>query len=358
MDKITEIRRLWRERFNDSRNWMTNVFPRIYRDEEAIVLPADGGNSLASMLLLRRYTMRYRGTDIPVGYIYGAATSRELQGKGYMSRLMPMALREAYTRGDLAVALQPARRRLYGFYEQFGFSTTFYIREQRYTAKHRFAHNESRYITEYSGHDAAELTAAFSRLTAGRESTILHTEEDFKTIMIDCELDEGCIVTVRSVDRGDIVGLAYGVASADSIAVREIAALDEDAEAAVLDALSTRYPGKMTVVEAYPGETNAIKIFSRGMARIVNVKAFLELLAALSPKLRQRIRVSDPLIEENNAIFAVRDGKVTATPYSREERVDLEVTIPTLTSILFSASNVGEIFSLPTARPFMSRMLS
>ncbi|MDE6316821.1 MAG: GNAT family N-acetyltransferase, partial [Muribaculaceae bacterium] len=297
MDKINEIRRLWRERFNDSRNWMTNVFPRIYRDEEAMILPADNGNTLASMLLLRRYRMRYRNIEIPVGYIYGAATSRDMQGKGYMSRLVTEALREAYSRGDYAVALQPARRRLYGFYEKFGFATTFYIREQRYTAKHRFVHDESKYITEYSGHDAAELTAAFSRLTAGRESTILHTEDDFKTIIIDCELDEGCIATIRSVDTGDIVAMAYAVATADTVSVREIASLDEDAEAAVLDALSQHYPGRMTVVEAYPGQTNAIRIFSRGMARIVNVKAFIELLAQLSPDLRQCIRVSDPVIE-------------------------------------------------------------
>lgn len=359
MDKINEIRRLWRERFNDSRNWMTNVFPRIYHDDEALVIPDEKGSGIISMLLLRRYEMLYRQRIIPTGYIYGAATARGQQRKGYMSQLIHDALREAARRGDIIVTLQPARRRLYGFYDRFGFSTTFYIREERYTSKHRFLHDESQYIIEYSGHDPAELASAYLRLTSARESTMLHSEDDFKTILIDSELDEGCLVTARSVDSGDIVSMAIAVASPDSVAVREIAAVDDDAEAAVLDALSRRYPDRMTVVEAYPGKTSPVGIFSRGMARIVNVKAFLELSASLSPGMSQNIRVKDPIIPENNAIFIIDKGKVTTARYDDEEiTVNLDVDIPVLTAIAFSTSRTGEIFSLPTARPFMSMMLS
>lgn len=359
MDKIDEIRRLWRERFNDSRNWMTNVFPRIYRDDEALVLPDDNATGIISMLLLRRYDMLYRGLVVPSGYIYGAATARGMQGKGHMSHLIEDALREAYRRGDYFVALQPARRRLYGFYDRFGFTTTFYIREERYTSMHHFEHDESKYIIESSGHDPAELASAYRRLTSDREATFLHSEADFKTILIDSELDSGSLVTARSVDTGDIVAMAIAAATADSIAVRELAAADDDAGAAVLDALSKRYPDRMTVVEAYPGGNSRLKIFSRGMARIVNVKAVLEMVAKISPSLTQNIRIKDPVIPENNAIFLIDNGEVTTTDYNDGEvKVNLDVDIPVMSAIIFSASRTGEIFSLPTARPFMSMMLS
>lgn len=359
MDKISEIRRLWRDRFNDSRNWMTNVFTRIYRDDEALVTPDDSGTGIVSMLLLRHYSMVYRDTIMPAGYIYGAATARGVQGKGHMSHLIGEALREACRRGDTIVALQPASRRLYGFYDRFGFATTFYIREERYTARHRFTHDGAQYIIEKTGHDPAELAAAYRRLTSAREATFLHTEDDFKTIMIDSELDNGCIVTARSVESGDIVSMASASASSDTISVREIASTDDDAEAAVLDALSELYPDRMTVVEAYPGGNSPVSIFSRGMARIVNVKALLETDAAITPSLRQNIRVTDPIIPQNNAIFIIADGKVTVTDYDdKDVKVNLDVDIPVLTAIAFSPSRTGEIFSLPTARPFMSKMLS
>lgn len=359
MDKVSEIRRLWRERFNDSRSWMTNVFPRVYRDDEAMVILDEEGASVISMLLLRRYDMRYHGVIAPSAYIYGAATARNQQGRGYMSRLIGDSLREAYRRGDVFAALQPARRRLYGFYDRFGFATTFYIREERYTSKHRFTHDASQYIIETSGHDPAELAAAYQRLTAAREANILHTENDFKTILIDCELDGGNVVTARSVNSGDIMAIALANADTDTIAVRELAATDADAAAAALDTLAQFYPGRMTVVEAYPGAKTPVKIYSRGMARIVNVKAFLELIAGLRPSISQKIRVRDSLLPENNALFVIDKGNVTVLPYDTPEiKPDLDVDIPVLTSIAFSTQKVGEIFSLPTARPFMSMMLS
>lgn len=359
MDKISEIRRLWRDRFNDSRNWMTNVFPRIYRDDEALVIPNDTGEGIISMLLLRRYQMSYRGRIFPVGYIYGAATSRQKQGQGYMSSLVRDALREAYTRGDVMVALQPARRRLYGFYDRFGFSTTFYIREERYTSKHKFLHDDTQYIIELSGHDPGELAAAYQRLTSQREGNMLHSEDDFKTILIDCDLDNNCLVTARSVTSGHIVAIAMAGLSFETIAIREIVYNDEDAASAVLDAISEKYPQKMTVVEAYPKGYSRARLFSRGMARIVNVQAFLEILAEINPELVQNIRIRDSLLCENSGIFQINKGKVSKYEGNITDlKIDLDVDISVLTSIAFSPSHVGEIFSLPTARPFMSMMLS
>lgn len=325
-----------------------------------MVIMDDNGASVISMLLLRRYDMRYHGVIAPSAYIYGAATARNQQGRGYMSRLICDSLREAYRRGDIFAALQPARRRLYGFYDRFGFATTFYIREERYTSKHRFTHDASQYIIETSGHDPAELAAAYQRLTAGREANILHTENDFKTILIDNDIDGGCAVTARSVSSGDILAIALAVGSYDDVAVRELAAADDDAAAAVLDAVTGKFPGRTIVVEAYPGGVPAAELSARGMARIVNVKAFLELMAAIAPRpINQTIRITDSIIADNNAVFTVTGGNVTRLPYNTPDiGINLDVDISVLTAIVFSTSRMGEIFSLPTARTFMSMMLS
>lgn len=358
MDKVSEIKRLWRERFNDSRNWMTNVFPRIYRDEEAMIIPGDDGKSIISMLLLRSYEMRYRDQVMPVGFIFGAATSRGYQGKGFMTRLVGESLHAAYSRGDIAVTLKPPRRRLYGFFDRFGFATTFFIREQRYTARHRFSDNQQQYIVDSSAHDPAELAAAYRKLTSSREATMLHSADDFKTILIDSDLDNGCVMTARSVTTGAVEAIALAEMVYDTIAVREIAYADADAADAVLEAISRRYPDKMTVVEAYPDPESRARVFARGMARIVNVKAFLEMTAKAHPTLTQTLRVRDRLIEANDGVFRINKGNVEVLPYDDASvKLNLDVDVKVLTSIAFSTERMGEVFSLPTARPFMSMML-
>lgn len=359
MDKIGEIKRIWRERFNKSKVWMNEVFTRIYNDDEALAMPpGNDTESVASTLLLRRYAMKYCGEVISAGYIHGAATTREMQRHGYMSRLMEIALRESRRRGDAVVALQPAHRRQYGFFDRFGFVTTFYINELRYTSKHQFPHDSSRYIIETSGHDPAEFAAAYIALTSNRLANVMHSADDFKTILIDIELGGGATFAARSLETGSLSAIAIAANEFDTIAIRELAASDDDARNAVLDAVKLHWGEKMVAVEAPAIPASRIRPESRGMSRIVNVEAMLGSIAKISPGLRQTIRVSDPLLNENTGVYAISDGRVSKHPFDYADcNLNLDVTVSILTSILFSTPHTGEIFSLPAARPFMSLML-
>lgn len=352
MDKLADIKHIWRDRFGDSRQWMSEVFSRIYTDADAITFEI--GDKVVSSLLLRPFNLVYRGREMPVGYIYGAATSRSEQSKGYMSSLMVRTLRDAYRRGQTTVFLRPSRRRLYGFYARFGFTTVLFIDEMRYTATHRFHFDESKFIIDESVCDMAEIAKAYRRLVERRGACLLHNENDFKTILIDNDLDHGAVAVARSADSGEIVAMGLSKSNGSSIVVTELIGIDEEAENAVLSSFANRMPGMMTVVEAYP-QRSGVKISARGMARIVSVEAFLRILVSVRPELHYVFKVTDPIVAENNGLFLIENGCVSRTVSA--EKIDLEVSVDVLAAILFSTEKIGDVFNLPTARPFVSMLL-
>lgn len=355
MDKAADIKQIWRERFGDSRHWMNEVFSRVYNDRDALGLEYDG--RIVSSMLLRPMTLSYRGKEMPVGYIYGAATLKQFQGRGFMSNLMVNALATARSRGMAVVMLHPSRRRLYGFYARFGFSTTLYIDEQRYTAAHIFPVDFNRVTVDDTVYDPARISRAYTRLAGARGSCLLHNENDFKTILIDNDIDRGMVSVVRDSETDEIIAFALAKSNDESIMVKELVAENHAAADAALWSFSERQPGKMTVVEVYP-ERNGIKFAARGMARVVDVESVLKIFAEINPHLTYRLRISDPLIAANNGLFTVDRGRVVRASHDDMlTRVDLEASIDIFTSIIFSSERIGSIFGLPTARPFASMLL-
>lgn len=352
-DKKTAVRQIWQECFHDSRQWMDMFFSEVYDDDEALVLEYNGRP--VSSMLLRRYMMLFHGEEIPVGYVSGAATRRHDRGHGYMSELIRIALRHARHRGDLLVSLIPASRRLFGFYGRLGFSTVFYIKEDRYTSLHSFAPC-GRY-TRVDNVDTDEVFDFFRSRELMRDGSFIHSRDDFRSILKDNLIDGGAVVAVRREDTDAIVALGFATVDEDDnrIVVKDLLAVDEDASEGLLDQYRRLYPDKsFTVIR--PVYQGAVPIASRGMARIVNVGETLAVIARRFPGLKLNIRVSDDLIGDNNAVFMMDSGQVSTTS-DRAVRLDLDVTVQTLALILFSTPKVGDVFGIPSLRPYMALML-
>lgn len=363
MDKKAGIKRIWQDRFNDSRQWMDMVFARIYNDKNALALEIDG--EIVSCLILRQLDYIHLEIPIKVAYIYGAATHRKSQRHGNMTQLMKSALRQSFERGDAVCFLHPAKRSLYGFYSRFGFATTVYIDEQRYTSLHKFHADDARFDIDTAIYDIDRATEAYNRLAAMRPSSLLHDPADFKTILIDNSIDNGykAVVTDRNTGRISAIAFAHENDGGESLTVTDITAEDNDSATAALKSLRHQGGEKMMVIDAYPCRSDS-RFEARGMARIINAELFLNSIAPLRPETEMTIRVSDPLINENNGVFLIRHGlarRLDNAEYAKPQhdfpRPDLDVSIDVLTSILFSSEKIGDIFNLPTARPYLSLLL-
>lgn len=352
MEKKPEIKRIYREAFNDSEKYIDMYFRRVYREDEAFVYTFE--NKIVSSLMLRKYKMNFCGNDCDISYLAAVATSKLYRGRGFMKELIRSSLGASRERGDLFATLIPAQKWLYDYYEQFGFTAVFYVEERRYTSLHSFLFKCGYTVAGDIATD--EVYAAFDRMMHMRRNCVQHSREDYNDILIDNELDDGKIAVMRNQATSEIDAIAFGALRDDNLVVKDVLSVNDDAANAALSILSSNYPNTSIVIMAMPAENSFLPIEPRGMARIVNVGKVLGVFASTYPDLRKTIRVTDPIIKENSHIYFIDNGSCVIND-GFMGNVDLDVTVDVLTSILFSSEKVGEIFNLPTHRPYISLML-
>lgn len=339
----SDFKRLFREAFKVDDRWLDWFMTEVYSDDEAFVEEADG--KAVATLLSSRYPMAFHGTELPAAYLSCVATAKSERGKGHMHRLMVKVLKESYARGDAFATLIPAERRLYFFYDKFGFSTVFYVDELRYTGLHAFAMGEEfkKVEPDYE---------MFARLESMRPCVLRHSEERFRQVLADLRLDRGVVAAVTDGNGGE--AMAFAQIGGEAKVIDLLASTPAAADAA-LAYVRLEAEGKPFIVNGVP-EGREASLRSRGMLRIVNVETVLNAVAAANPKVNQTIRVHDAVIAENNATFVLRKGECR-----RADRpvasLSLDVSVDVLARLLFSAPRIGDIFELPTCRPFISLML-
>ena len=117
-DDLPALRFIWNACFPADVGFGVFFFSELYKPEQSLVF--DDGK-VTSMLHMLPFT---RSDGKPVTYIYGVGTLPEYRRRGQSAALIKEALRV----NDICFLI-PQEKWLFGFYEQFGFKTTFYKRE-------------------------------------------------------------------------------------------------------------------------------------------------------------------------------------------------------------------------------------
>lgn len=358
MNLRDETKKLWKECFTDSDEFVEMFFSRVYRDDDLIYLTGEKGGNIQSAMLLQRYALSFHGQELPMAYVCGAATKRSQRGKGLMSLLMSRALVESYARGDAFSSLIPAHSWLYAFYQRFGFQSVFQVHLDHYTAFHPFV-TEGDFGTAENLF-SPEVYEAFRRLERKVPCRVLHSQRDFLNILDDINLDGGHVAVVTDRNAGgDIVAIALGVKRDEHVLVTDLLADSREAAVAALHNVREAFPEMPFTVPIMPvddGLESRKKLTPKAMARIVNVGMVLSAIAAAHPKLRLALRVTDHIIPENNAIFLINRGTV-AVNNAYPSKLDFDVDVETLTTLIFSSPEIGNITGLPSVRPQISLML-
>ncbi|MCM1441315.1 MAG: GNAT family N-acetyltransferase [Roseburia sp.] len=359
-----ELKKLWRDSFGDSAEYVDMYFDRVYTDADAIALSIDG--RVVSSLLLQPYNLWFHGTELPIGYIAGASTRRQSRGKGFMGRLIFQSLTAAYCRGMAAVALIPAHDWLYDYYARFGFATVFYADAQRYTSLHAFAGSDR--FSEIDDSYSTEVIDAFMAMERDAGCGIIHSRRDFLNILDDLNLEGGLFCSVTNNSNRCIVAMGWAAPDADGdrILVKELLGDDPEARKAVLRRFRAEWPDMPFTLLARPGcqpedetdndELASRRLMRRGMMRIVDNLSLLEAIAAGNPHFEATLRISDPMLPQNNHVYRIVRGK--ASEYdSFSGTADFDVDAPTFCRMVFSSPAIGEIIEFPSVRPHISLML-
>ena len=119
---------LWTRCFPGDEAFREWFFANIYRSDVTLVDEEDG--TLCAMVQMLPYQLRDSRGVRPVTYIYGACTAPEYRRQHRMDRLLQASFELDVKQGRAASILIPQEEWLYGFYEQFGYRTAFYVSDR------------------------------------------------------------------------------------------------------------------------------------------------------------------------------------------------------------------------------------
>ncbi|MDR0544847.1 MAG: GNAT family N-acetyltransferase [Odoribacteraceae bacterium] len=323
--------------FGESPDFTRFYFNAKYRPGRALVVRRDGRPAAA--LLLVPYAFSRAGRLLDMAYISWACTRADCRGEGLMTRLLADAFRHARSRGFALAALIPGDPSLFDYYRRFGFSPVF----ERVAIEERGEGpvDAPRQVTEIAPDDARAFLAA--RVWRA-DNRVQHDREDFTVISASIADSGGALLAARA-PGGAIEGVAVVAPDPGKIIVEEWASDAPAARHSLVRAIADRWLGR---VQEWRGPTGSVASrHHHGMARLLNVSAFLSDHAARHPGETLAIEVLDEIIPENRGLFILRDGAChrahsTAAPV-------VVMNIDQLTSFLLQDD--------PSLPPYMSLML-
>lgn len=340
---------VFRSSFPDGEQWRNWFFATEPVRNENIYLNYEG-HKAASALLMQPYPFIYEETVFDTGYISCVATMPEFRSKGLARKNLHNALRDARAKGYAMTELIPAEESLYYYYAVEGFATVFYVDRERYTALHEFPQGRGSLVEP--------TYALFNELELEGGCGILHTEPDYNRILEDLRIDGGAIVLAATDDDGHSAMLFASDDADGEVLVKCLIGKSKYARRILLCELRRRVGQRSITVLRPPVSGDKALMQPYGMMRIVNAELLLSALAARHPAMAMNIRLSDPLIAENEGIYELAAGNcVKMDAAVRVHKIDLDISVDTLAGIIFGSHDMGDIFNIPAGRPYMSLML-
>ena len=343
--KTERFQKIFESAFDDPEAWRKWFFGCVATDPNQIYLDTDAERASAA-LLMQPYVFLSQGRKRKSGYMSCIATLPEHRSKGLASKVIKSALRDARSRGYAFCELIPAEDHLYFFYDRLNFATVFYTDCEHYTSLHSFNGG--------MGAVADTSFALFLGLEMRQGCGVLHSEDDYRNILHDMELDGKAhhIAVLEGLEGA----MLFATEKPRAVEVKCLLADDEKYAVAALAELRRRVGEKTITVKRPPVSGNPALLRSYGMERLTSPMTVLSALAGNHRELRLTIRLHDAELPENTGVYTIRRGECTFEEW-HEGKFDLDVTPAVLASILFSSNKAGEIFNIPTRRPYMALML-
>lgn len=258
-------------------------FERVYRDENAIVIE-DNGRVLSSLQLIP-YTMMFCGEEISVAYISGACTLPSEQGKGLMRKLLEEAFEEMRRRGVDLTALIPAEKWLFDYYRSQGYTEVFEYSRKVYTRHEYIEPERDLFVVPHDDKPTELLYAYFDRKLRERPACMLHSYDDFGTILKDLKISKGRLFVVYNPDKQP-VGMAFAYPpeksnTPESAFIKEVLYDNERVKKHLFFEI-TRYYKVIKAVYRIPFK-DSLMTYSYGMAQVIDKEKLIKIWLSAHP---------------------------------------------------------------------------
>lgn len=273
---------LWKEAFGDSDTFIRLYFDQVYKEENALV--TEEGGRVVSALQMIPYTMMYGGEEITVSYISGACTLPSMQNRGLMTQLLQQAFEEMRRRKITVTALIPAEKWLFNYYRKQGYTEVFEYALRVYTRHEYYVPAEGLSVRQTDTADR-DVYTYFDRKLRERPACILHSYDDFRTIVSDYKLSGGSLF-VASGAGDQPVGVAFVLPPdreklPEGVLVKEIVCENEAAGKRLLYEI-TRHYQVLKAVYRIPFREGGTA-YPYGMAQVIDTDRMIALWKAQHP---------------------------------------------------------------------------
>lgn len=297
-----KVKNLWKLCFNDSEEFTDMYFRLRYSNDVNIAIQS--GEEVIAALQILPYPMTFGKGEIKTGYISGACTHPDYRNRGAMRELLSQAFARMQ-RDDVCIStLIPAEPWLFGYYAGVGYAPVFKYASTLFTASDKIIADET--VVLHQINDYQEETYRYlDRKLRERSYCIQHTEEDFRVIIADLRLGNGCIYTLNQGDKILAMAVAYPTDSGWQIG--EVVAETPDMHSLLLQRICEQLNIPSIRVIAPPAAQQDTQVL--GMARIINAKTILQQYAAKHPEQEMSIALTDLQISANNGYYYLNNGK-------------------------------------------------
>lgn len=329
------IKDLWEIGFGETKEFLDFYFRERYKQEGTFV--ARESEQVVASLQTLPTMLHHRGRNLLSAYILGVVTHPGHRKLGYAGSLMKAALLEQSQKGILVSTLIPAQPYLFDVYQKYGFTEIFSIQEQEILLndlKLKVSKNEytiGRYDRGNLCFSTGEMerfyefyTQAYKHVTC----SLLKSKEDFLFCIKEFLLFEGDIYT--AVQKNQIVACAFLAGGERNRFVKELLFTDENSKNFLLHEISRESKQDTIIVKAPPENNSGVSSKPLGMARVTQVYGVLQALAK-EKAFSLCVKVTDPVIQENNNVFQVKNDKIKIG--KANDIVDLSLTIQEFTRL-------------------------
>ncbi len=133
-EDVPELKKLWREIFNDTDDYIENFFEYRMKFEDTFV-GRENDKIISTSYMLKSDLILASGEIVPAFYMCGISTREEYRGKGYSKKLIEACFNHAKECGADLCYLVPANRPLFDFYKKSGMTPFTSLLKQEITTE-------------------------------------------------------------------------------------------------------------------------------------------------------------------------------------------------------------------------------
>ncbi len=355
------VKELWSYCFKDSEKYVNYYFANRYEKKNNLILETD--EKVAASLLINPYHLKVGEQEHEVSYIVGVSVQPEYRGEGFSSKLLKETLRLLYDRGEKLVLLMPIDTAIY---RRYGFINTFFGHTFTLSLKNKMEKSSRTKICKVSYQNEKQLEAMKNLyLFAMKEiyAYMVRENSDFGIRLKELEAEGAAAYLVEEDGEYTAYFTFYPSYEEGKAMVQELIFFNKTALEKVLNFLYQHQTQANEVIIQTPNVkkfqlameyTNRMKEIHMPfmMSRVLQAEEILQIWTQEHLKDEKEIFISlkDTMIEENNGVFCICDGKISKNNLVTEsdknqKKADIVMNIEALTLLYMKQASLADLIA-------------